>query len=191
MLGCLACFAISGWPSWVCRRYASQPQMHDTSTHALLKCVCEQNSDYEDYVNSLSSEGKCLLALASKMSMLSVSTAFSGIDTPGTALHQVCAFLRSSQTSVSTPPPRHVHAVEWSHKCQAELLAHPGSPGHIFSNIEDFLQPAARCVFHSLHSQDKLNAVFAPLVTAEPAKVLQLSFGLACVGTAVCIFAFL
>ena len=72
-----------------------------------------------------------------------MSTAFSGVDTPGLAagvLSQSVADLIATKLGEDEAPPKfaHLSAVEWDSQCQSELLAGPHSPKCLFGDISEF-----------------------------------------------------
>ena len=85
-------------------------------------------------------------SLLESMEEVSISTAFSGIDTPSTAMlllgAGVCEHLGLDQEHL--PRPRNLFAVEWLPASQQELLEHPHAPEHLYTDMEDFWCPAFR-----------------------------------------------
>ena len=71
-----------------------------------------------------------------------VSTAFSGIDAPGTAL-EIIRFGVAAKLGLQSPPraPTHLHAVENFAQSQHELRMHPAGPQCIFRDICEFFVP--------------------------------------------------
>ena len=81
-------------------------------------------------------------ALAEKINGLRYSTAFSGIDAPGTALHMSLLQIRHRVASLGETlpplePPVHVVAFEWLRVSQRELNAFPArcGPQCLFADI--------------------------------------------------------
>lgn len=71
------------------------------------------------------------------------STAFSGIDTPGTSYgvlaRAVSDLLEAREGDVRpVKPPTHVAGVEWNPSCRDELLLSPHGPACLFGDICDF-----------------------------------------------------
>ena len=83
--------------------------------------------------------------LVTTLKTTTVGTAFSGIDSPGTALETIASaigFLLGRH--VERPP--HLWSIEWLPASQYELVLHPGSSKHKFSNISDFYQEPLRII---------------------------------------------
>ena len=78
-----------------------------------------------------------LESAAERLSNASVSTAFSGIDAPGTGMHMLCAEL-GTQLGHNVPAPRHIFAVEWDRESQCELQVHPGKPTSLVTDMHGF-----------------------------------------------------
>ena len=76
------------------------------------------------------------------MKHTTVSTAFSGIDAPGTAL-EIIRFGVAAKLGLQSPPraPTHLHAVENFAQSQHELRMHPAGPQCIFRDICEFFVP--------------------------------------------------
>ena len=72
------------------------------------------------------------------------STAFSGVDAPGTALCQIIAELEHMTGRRCTSPPQHCHGIECDAHCRAELNAHPHAPSCLYSDVNDFWDPQIR-----------------------------------------------
>eukprot|EP00974_Lingulodinium_polyedra_P003952 371600-Lingulodinium_polyedra.AAC.1 len=94
-------------------------------------------------------------ALAQTIKMTSWSTAFSGVDAPGTALRMLIAQLESS-TGIPMSEPEHVHATEWLRDSQEELKVHPCSPTCIFEDIEGFFIPSVRATISKLKEKGEI-----------------------------------
>ena len=130
----------------------------DGTVSAFLVEQHEQNAD-------------SLKGLYKKMSETSLSTAFSGIDTPATAFLQLGLALchELKMESSSAPLPRNHYAVEWSTACQQELLEHPHSPDHLFTDISDFWHASIKAKVQALEGSSRLQDVLVPLVKAGKA----------------------
>lgn len=132
--------------------------------------VCEEDGDDDpSLLDPHNPVVQALLMLRKRIAITTISTAFSGIDTPGTALEQLrCGIdkhLFGVVSDASTLPfCNHLHATEWSASAQDELKHHPCAPGCLFSNIEEFLSPVLRSQLLSLQSYDKLNSICIPLL---------------------------
>jgi site-specific DNA-cytosine methylase len=76
-----------------------------------------------------------------------MSTAFSGIDAPGTGGAMLANAI--SEQLLGRPCPRklfmkHKSAVEWNKAAASELLGHPHPPEHLFTDMNGFLTPWAK-----------------------------------------------
>ena len=86
-----------GWPEFFLRRFATCDKLHD---HDVGMCEVE---DFQPLVD-----------LLERYQICNYSTAFSGIDSPGTAMAQLGGAL-TSMMKKQTLAPKHVHAVDvWS-----------------------------------------------------------------------------
>ena len=102
-----------------------------------------------------------------------VSTAFSGIDAPGTGLSQQVAQLnhqikeRNRQRAESGSAKRerllgepiHLNAIEWFAPSKKELRYHPSPPLCLFSDITDFLHQSLKLMLPELHAKGKMQEV--------------------------------
>lgn len=93
-----------------------------------------------------------------------ISTAFSGVDSPGTGLSQQVAELNYRITSRNLRrhhagsfrrerklgEPIHLNAIEWFVPSQNELKAHPSAPKCMFSDITHFQHACCRSMKHAL-----------------------------------------
>ena len=80
--------------------------------------------------------------LEERLSSMTYSTAFSGIDAPGCALEvglrQLCGE-RHPQGK-----PTHLYGVEWLRASQAELMAMPNPPVCLCRDISELWKPVTR-----------------------------------------------
>ena len=72
--------------------------------------------------------------LSDQMNDFRYSTAYSGIDTPGSSLMMMVQQVRRSRWSVIEP--QHVFAFEKDLQCQQELSFHPNAPACIFKDLD-------------------------------------------------------
>ena len=100
------------------------------------------------------------------MSEVTMSTSFSGIDSPATAFLTLgaglCAELKLSPEHV--PRPRNLFAIEWAPAGQQELLHHPHGPEHVFANIAEFWQPAVRTRMDTIFASGQQDRILLPLI---------------------------
>ncbi|CAK0797467.1 unnamed protein product, partial [Prorocentrum cordatum] len=114
---------VSEWPLWHVMRVA--------------------NDKRETHFPDSSCSADALYSLRQVIENDALSTAFSGIDAPGTAyslMGQAVADLIKAKCGESIPVPRasHIHAIEYDAACKAELMAAPHGPQCLFSNIVEF-----------------------------------------------------
>ena len=102
-----------------------------------------------------------------------VSTAFSGIDAPGTGLSQQVAQLNhqikernrqraergSGKRERLLGEPIHLNAIEWFTPSKTELRYHPSPPLCLFSDITDFLHHSLQTMLPELHAKGKMQEV--------------------------------
>jgi hypothetical protein len=104
----------------------------------------------------------------SKLQDFSISTSFSGIDTPSTSLMNLglgaCEQMGLPASEMKLA--RNMHAIEWYSRSQDELLEHPHGPEHVFENINDFWHPAVKERLVTLVTMQLIQTVLVPLVLA-------------------------
>ena len=94
---------LQGWPQRFLERYAQRTEYHDDSMNK-----CSLAMDERDMNASTLS----LARLVSRMSLASYSTAFSGVDSPGTAFAMLrCACAHALEDDQLVASPRHLHAI--------------------------------------------------------------------------------
>ena len=129
--------------------------------------------------------------LANRLGRTTISTCFSGVDTPATA-HMTLLWAASKELSATQDdanpddefafasrggrgghgethepheqPSLNLFAVEILEKCQSELQVHPGGPKHIYKNMKEFFIPGVRSRVDSLIAQGLVHSVLVPLV---------------------------
>ena len=106
------------------------------------------------------------------------TTAFSGIDAPGTGLGQQVAELNyrianrnALRKAVSSPTfdkkvgePVHLNATEWFKPSQTELLNHPTPPKCLFGDITEFQHTYIRSTLSQLHAHQNPREILSPLL---------------------------
>lgn len=114
-----------------------------------------------------------LQSLQKAMSSVSMSTSFSGIDTPATALMMLSAGLFDElgvdsngldAQLVLKHTPSNLWACEWFSRSQQELLRHPHQPKHIFSDINSFWLKSIGNRIEALVDKQLINTVLKRLV---------------------------
>ena len=123
--------------------------------------------------NELASLG----GLVKRMGISSVSTAYSGIDSPMTAWLQILAALEHDFGFCDVHKPKHLFSIEWNKSCQIELQLHPCDAYCLFGDIADFLHPLLRNQLAELQEKNKLSTVLLPVVKDSPHKAIVMSFG--------------
>lgn len=105
--------------------------------------------------------------LRNKISGVTISTCFSGVDTPCTSYMGIAwAFFKEAGRPIEhMPHPRNLFAVEKFSKSRDELLHHPHEAEHIFDDVELFWKPDVR---HQLrqreHTSQFIEDVIIPAV---------------------------
>ena len=100
------------------------------------------------------------------MGEISMSSSFSGIDTPSTAFLSLgaglCEYLGLPMEHI--PRPRNAFGVEWLSASQNELLEHPHGPEHVFTDIAEFWQPTVAARLPAIMESGQTDAILAPLI---------------------------
>eukprot|EP00439_Symbiodinium_sp_Y106_P019951 s1554_g2.t1 len=111
-------------------------------------------------------EDDVLLGLHNRLNATTMSTAFSGIDTPGTAFlmlqHAVGSELGISPDDIESP--RNFFAIEWLGNSQQELLVHPHAAEHVFTDISSFWNPAVADKLEGILAENLVDKVLLPLI---------------------------
>ena len=133
-------------------------------------------------------EDAVLLELHNRLNSTTISSAFSGIDTPGTAFlmlqHAVGCELGISPEDLERP--RNYFAIEWLRTSQDELLVHPHEPEHLFADISGFWSPAVSDKLEGLLADNLVEQVLLPLIhkgKATSNKAYCLKHGCECEAT--------
>ena len=137
-----------------------------------MECVMSD----EDLARKLGCDcgvARAMRGLISKAGLTSISTSYSGIDSPGTSILNILA-CAESQLGMSAMTPQHFFAVEWDSSCQHELQVHPSGAECLFGNLEDFLREPLKGMLHELVSNDKLRTVLQPVVMENPTNAVAL-----------------
>ena len=98
-----------------------------------------------DVVNKQLGDGS-IPKLLDAICCTSYSTAFSGVDAPGTGAGVMCRRLGVRLGCSSTPSMQHLSAIEWDAQARQELLCHPTPPLCCFGDIDQFYTDAVRDV---------------------------------------------
>ena len=106
---------VQGWPEHFIQTYTKNEKLHD---HSMARCAARDielpdievegggdNDRFHDPEHVL----RCLLA---RMEITSYSTAFSGIDSPGTAYAQMRACIAHQLDTIDYHEPSHFSAIE-------------------------------------------------------------------------------
>ena len=106
-----------------------------------------------------------------RLSEVSMSSSFSGIDTPATSFLSLgaglCECLDLSWDHI--PRPRNAFGVEWLHASQLELLQHPHGPEHVFCDIAEFWQPRLASRIDDIVAAGQLDEDVLPLIRQNKA----------------------
>lgn len=150
----------------------------------------DDSHSYHHFLHGMTDDMKhCLRDLMTRMDFTTMSTSFSGIDSPGTAFEMIHRVLKSEATRLNhgnipssssscdaTTSSRHLWGVEWNNACQQQLLQHPHGPRCLFANIEAFLMPRVRCQLKQYKDQGKIESTLIPLLMEESNQVVN-AFG--------------
>jgi hypothetical protein len=112
---------------------------------------------------------QALHRLHSQLQVTSLSTSFSGIDTPSTSLMSIANAVRTELGYDSLALGRNTFAVEWYSNSQEELLHHPHPPDHVFGDINGFWKPSVRCRLQSFITLGLVETLLVPLVLSGKA----------------------
>ena len=142
------------------------------SVQQAAKHVCvARNKDEMD-----EAESDFLTALHAHLQRFSMSSAFSGIDTPGIALlmlHQGLLFELQDRMGEKTPCKpelllsstfQNLYAIEMLSKSREELCDHPHGPCCIFQNMNDFWKESVQHRLAALTDNGMVNTVLKDLV---------------------------
>lgn len=129
--------------------------------------------DYLDTVQNDSGHG-ALMKLADFINTQTMSTAFSGIDAPGSAAHRLASKLqaRIAGNGQVCRPPKILSACEWYPESQYELLVHPAHDKEtcLFMNISAFYVPELREFTAKVEKEPQLALpLLAPAIKAKRA----------------------
>ena len=107
----------------------------------------------------------------SAMREVSMSTSFSGVDTPATAWLMIgsalCDELQLNQTEL--PLPCNAFAIEKHSGCQQELLRHPHAADHVFCGLQDFWAPTLQAKLDDIDKKGMEEALLLPLLKSGKA----------------------
>jgi len=102
-----------------------------------------------------------------------MSTAYSGVDAPGTGVFQLIAGLEADY-GVLASHPDHLRAIEINSHCQTELSVHPSTPQCIFGDLEDFLLPRLKRALPQMLEEGTVASELRPLMMSDPEKSVLL-----------------
>ena len=104
------------------------------------------------------------------LASMSMTTSFSGIDSPSTALAMLGAgavMLSGFEPSAENMPvPQNLWAVEWLKGSQAQLKKHPYGPCCIFTDINDLWLPSLADKLDTISREHKIMSVLKELVVS-------------------------
>ena len=172
---------ILGWPGHALQTYASQTQIRNDKLANLINDdpdIVTSDDFLSNMLGTTSGVARSLRGLVARAGLTSMSTAYSGIDSPGTA---VMSFLAMSQSlGFHVSEPAHFFAVEMNVACQRELQWHPSTATCIFGNLESFLHEHLKLMLPELVRTDKLRTVLQPVIMENPAKAVSLNLACPC-----------
>ena len=154
-------------------RYVADPSLHDPSLRGISESDEADHDDELDkelYGLGFSDEMKqCFKDLQVRMGLTTLSTSFSGIDSPGTAMEMLCSSLCKTPSTES----RHLFGVKYNTQCQTELLKHPHAPRCLFSDIETFLAPDLKCQLKRHLELGKIECTLIPLLMESTERAVK------------------
>ena len=161
------------------QRYAENTKFVNRNLDCLADADCNSAIEDDTIASALGIDvgtATSLRGLFSKISMTTMSTAYSGIDAPGTAILNMLA-CAESEFHATPQHPEHLFAIEWDERCQRELQKHPSPAGCIFTNLEEFLRQPLRGMLKDLVETGKLQSVLQPVIFENPTKAVSTSLG--------------
>ena len=166
------------WPFFaldVLYRFVTHPHRSDASasTSSLNQVVAEvqqESRKYRVFTDPRSTKSECQQTfykdLRNKLEETSMSSCFSGIDTPATSF-MCLAWAVTSELERSLddlPSPKNLFAVEILSASQQELLCHPHTPQHIFGDMQEFWKPCIKEALPSIIERGKIEEELIPVV---------------------------
>ncbi len=155
----------------------------------------DSEDEYDEKIDENTDSWNSLKQLFKRMSITQYSTAFSGIDSPGTAMNQLLLSLKvklnrrrrrtlaqttnkiarkkMKQSSHSHCHMGHLFAIEWEPHSQRELLQHPSSPRCLFGDISEFAAPIVKSQLDKFINNDQLQTVLLPLVVENNSNAVK------------------
>ena len=112
-------------------------------------------------------------SLLNSMAETSMSTSFSGVDTPAVSFMQLRSALceELGLAEDDAPLPRNHFGIEWNKAAQEELLSHPHGPDHLFSDVSEFWAVGIRERIPSMIEAGAVESLLVPLVVQGQASV--------------------
>ena len=165
------------WPTWIARVFTKYNSFLETESApmqamaSVRQQVPQLLADLDDETHPADLDGdstvvSALKVTCDKIDAMTMSTSFSGIETPATALLMV-GYAFACELGVpmeNAPHIRHKYAIEWNAQARGEILRHPRPPDHLFGNIEDFWVDSVRAKLETLKEQNLIQDVLIPLV---------------------------
>lgn len=166
------------WPFFaldVLYRFVTHPNRSDTAASAsrlnqVVSDVQQESRMYKVFTEPRStksdSQQMFYKDLRSKLEETSMSSCFSGIDTPATSF-MCLAWAVTSELERSLddlPSPKNIFAVEILSASQQELLHHPHAPQHIFGDMQEFWKPCIKEALPSIMERGKIEDELIPVV---------------------------
>jgi len=120
----------------------------------------------DDYDEMNDPNKKPLNDWCEQMDGSTMSTSFSGIETPATCL-MMLGYTFCHELGIpldNAPHMTHKYAIEWNSQARGEILKHPSPPEHLFGDIEDFWDESVRAKLPALKDNNLIQDVLVPLV---------------------------
>jgi len=164
------------WPSFVLQEYSRLHDIIDRSLDGLVKHFPDSDESTANRLGTDVSTLRSMRCLAERVGLTTMSTAYSGVDAPGTGVFQLIAGLEADY-GVLASHPDHLRAIEINSHCQTELSVHPSTPQCIFGDLEDFLLPRLKRALPQMLEEGTVASELRPLMMSDPEKSVLLRLG--------------
>lgn len=130
----------------------------------LVKGYLKLSGDYAR--DASASQQAAVREMLSDLEECSISTSFSGIDTPATAFMSVGWGLCNE---LGMTVDENAFAIEIQSSCQHELMTHPHTPDHVFGDIEGFWVPSIARRLDDMEEKGMVEELLDPLIRSGKA----------------------
>ena len=118
-------------------------------------------------------EMRCIHQIREDLLSCSISTCFSGLDSPATAYMQLLWGVQKALgcSPDDFPTAKNKFAVEIDQQAREECLNHPHEPEHVFGDMCDFFTPSVRDRLPAIIKNGQVQELLVPLVRSGNAAV--------------------